>query len=123
MSIMDILIFKINNFDFGIETDKILKVEKIYSTIEIKNFLYVDLYKNFFGISKDYTGDYFIFLKNKIYFNTESIESISEQITVREIEPGKYFLKTYQKIVKSLFIHKSNIGIILNEKILKEMVV
>lgn len=110
---MKILIFKINNFLFGIELDKILKIEKRLPQNE--KFRYIDLYKKFFDIKKELNNDYFVFLKNGIVFNTESVINITDDIPTLKFEFNKCFLKGYNGLVKEFFIIKNNIGLILNE--------
>lgn len=129
---MDILIFLINNYFYGISLDLTSEIERLnvlkeHGNIKIRknsilknniNFIYIDLYKIFYFAQRTFNknnDDYIIFLKNKIFFNVEKIIDI-KNVAIKHFPMKKFMNKKYVDFFQDTFIINSQIGFILNEK-------
>ncbi|MBU1076558.1 MAG: hypothetical protein KKH98_04655 [Spirochaetes bacterium] len=131
---MELLIFSINNFTFGISTNFIEGVESISegnnditisSNNVIKNgisYFLLNLYQMFFLRERDpdLTKNSILFLKNRICFSVEKFERIKSIETLdfnfSTILPAKYV-----HLFGGVFISKKRLGIIINGKELESL--
>ncbi len=126
---MELLIFYLKGYLFGIQTDFVESVEKIITIkeqadIQIKknevikkNIKYnlLNLYELFYNEKREIIklNDYIIFLNNKSSFNTENLKHIAKVDTIKYnfslMEDKKYL-----DLFVGTFIIENKIGLILN---------
>ncbi|GEM_PF-2897203 len=133
---MELILFKINNYIYGLKPNEVVNIEKL-STIEdegaqikenyiVKDnvkFKYIDLYKNFFNIDRHFLekrDDYILFLKNEIFFNTEHISEIQD-VDIKKFDFKNVVEKEYIDLFQNILIFGKKIGIVLNANIIKKL--